>query len=352
MAVVLFHLNAAISANFEHWIHPSVQWLFTQGRFGVEVFFVLSGFVIPYSIRNARLGLGFVGRFALRRSIRLDPPYWAAILLETFLIYLGLRVGLADSPLPSTAQFFSHFFYLQNLLGLGDIVDVFWTLCFEIQFYLGLIILFVLGARLGDAVGRRWARPLGAAVLSVLFVVSILGRYQLFGIQIHPGVALIRWYQFFLGTCVYWVVTGKMSWRPLLAAWLVIGVVLVALREPVIEAVPILASALLWWSYQRDQMTTVLSGRVVQFLGAISYSLYLFHASIGWRWIGLLSRYFGSDAALPVVIAAFTTGSLACVGGGWLAWRCIERPAMRFSKVVTFRPNTAAPRDVGIAVHR
>ena len=49
------------------------------GFVGVDIFFVLSGFVIAYSVREARITPRFLGRFALRRSIRLDPPYWITI---------------------------------------------------------------------------------------------------------------------------------------------------------------------------------------------------------------------------------------------------------------------------------
>jgi peptidoglycan/LPS O-acetylase OafA/YrhL len=56
-----------------------------HGYLGVEIFFVLSGFVISYSVRNASITPRFVGLFALRRSVRLDPPYWFVIFLTYFL---------------------------------------------------------------------------------------------------------------------------------------------------------------------------------------------------------------------------------------------------------------------------
>src|SRR4051794_15898753 len=57
-------------------IIPGVlQRWFDYGWMGVQVFFVISGFVIAYSVRNARVTPGFLGNYALRRSIRLDPPY-------------------------------------------------------------------------------------------------------------------------------------------------------------------------------------------------------------------------------------------------------------------------------------
>jgi peptidoglycan/LPS O-acetylase OafA/YrhL len=51
------------------------------GHFGVPIFFVLSGFVIALSLDGKPMSLEIIGRFILRRSIRLDLPYWTAIVL-------------------------------------------------------------------------------------------------------------------------------------------------------------------------------------------------------------------------------------------------------------------------------
>jgi hypothetical protein len=54
---------------------PSIlQVWFDHGWVGVQVFFVISGFVIAYSVRNARITPGYLANYVLRRSIRLDPP--------------------------------------------------------------------------------------------------------------------------------------------------------------------------------------------------------------------------------------------------------------------------------------
>ena len=338
--VVLFHLDLAASLTFDHWVHPVVGWVFQQGFLGVDIFFVLSGFVIPFSVRNVELSPAFLGRFALRRSIRLDPPYWAAILLEVFLMWLGLRLTLAVVPLPSWPQFLSHFIYAQNILEYGDIVDVFWTLCFEIQFYLGLMLLFVLGHQVKRLVGGAAMRALAVIVFTALFVVSVLGRYEVLGIEIHGGFALIRWFQFFMGTCVYWLVSGTTSWKPLVGTWAFLLGVLVYAGASWMQTIPIATSALLWWSYRRDRMATILSSRWVQFLGAISYSLYLFHSIVGWRWIRLLGMIVGPGAPLPVVLAVFASGCAVAIGVSWAFWRFLEVPSMGFSKIVSLPRRT------------
>lgn len=344
MWVVLYHLQGAMALTFPDWAHPLVQWFMGQGFLGVDIFFVLSGFVIPFSIRNADLTPGFMGRFALRRSIRLDPPYWMAIAVEIVFVATALRLGLAEAPLPTPGQVLAHVFYLQNILGSGDIVGVFWTLCFEIQFYLGIVALLVAGQAIERTVGRRWAITVGSSLFAIMFVVSVLGRYGIGGMEIHPGFALLRWFQFFMGVLVFWVVTRRIAWYLLPASWVILIAVLIVGGESPLQAIPIFTSALLWWSWERDRMSTILSNRVVQFLGAISYSLYLFHATVGWRWIRLMGLYFGPDASNLIAVGAFATGCAVAVGFSWAAWKWLERPAMRLSKIVSLPNRLSDPR--------
>ncbi|KAB1123843.1 acyltransferase family protein [Neorhizobium galegae] len=56
-----------------------VETALLNGGLGVAVFFVLSGFVIAHSLYDKPMSLPEFGRFTLRRSLRLDPAYWASI---------------------------------------------------------------------------------------------------------------------------------------------------------------------------------------------------------------------------------------------------------------------------------
>jgi peptidoglycan/LPS O-acetylase OafA/YrhL len=101
LSVVLYHSYevghiAGLLAHLPAW----VTHLLRQGGIGVAVFFVLSGFVIPHSVARSRVTLPFVGRFMLRRSLRLEPPYWFAIALAICFAQLSARV-LPGKELPS-----------------------------------------------------------------------------------------------------------------------------------------------------------------------------------------------------------------------------------------------------------
>lgn len=338
LAVVCYHLNGAVARTYGTRLPGGIETIFAHGYLGVDVFFVLSGFVIAYSIRNATVTWGFLGRFALRRSVRLDPPYWMAILLEIALISVGLGLGLSDAPIPSLKQFASHFLYLQNLLGYGDISDVFWTLCFEIQFYLGLVVLYLVHRQLAGIVERRVLYAATVLALAALFGLSLASRYGVMGLALPAGVALIRWFQFFMGVCVFWVVSGRAPFGVLVAAWVAtVGVVAIQ-GKPWYQIVPVIVSALLLWSYRKDRMATLLSNRPIQLLGAISYSLYLFHAMIGWRFIRVTGIVAGSDPPLGIVVLVFCAGLGLSVASAWFLWKFLEQPALRISRWINLNP--------------
>lgn len=78
LAVVIFYAGAG---NHIDRLPSAFLVVASYGEFGVAVFFVISGFVIAHSLRDQELTATGVGTFMLRRAIRLDPPYWIAIVL-------------------------------------------------------------------------------------------------------------------------------------------------------------------------------------------------------------------------------------------------------------------------------
>ena len=81
LAVVLFHFLGAVHETAVDWIWPVFDNLLSYGHLGVDIFFVLSGFVLPFSIRNTgqTLGFLFLFRFGVRRSIRLDAKVLSSL---------------------------------------------------------------------------------------------------------------------------------------------------------------------------------------------------------------------------------------------------------------------------------
>jgi peptidoglycan/LPS O-acetylase OafA/YrhL len=156
--VVFYHLWGAIQERNVDWVPGAISGFLHAGWLGVDIFFVLSGFVITHSVANIRVTPTFVPKFILRRSIRIDPPYWAAIgLAIAFMILKNTFFPAASVPLPSFMEIVAHIFYLQDLLGFGNISSVFWTLCLEFQFYLIFGIVYHFYNSLGESAKRRYS---------------------------------------------------------------------------------------------------------------------------------------------------------------------------------------------------
>ena len=112
--MVLFHLWANLQKYAPDFVIAPLRWLLDNGYIGVNIFFVISGFVIAMSTGDRHCNGRYIGFFALRRSIRLDPPYWLSIAVVVALAYLSAQFipGMADRQPPATAQIITNLFYL------------------------------------------------------------------------------------------------------------------------------------------------------------------------------------------------------------------------------------------------
>ncbi|MEV6007167.1 acyltransferase [Streptomyces sp. NPDC051976] len=134
LVVVFFHLVGQVPATFQRiWgrpyqeVFPVAHSYFAFGRLGVELFFVISGFVIAMS------GWGRSPRdFFIARVARLYPMYWIAVLLT------ALFLTTVDTPFgqPALRTVVADMTMLQTPLGVSDLSAVYWTLWPELCFYL------------------------------------------------------------------------------------------------------------------------------------------------------------------------------------------------------------------------
>lgn len=101
------------------------------GRFGVLLFFLISGYVIPFSFSGERP----LRRFAISRAFRLYPAYWASLAAAVILA----RTGDLETVLLNVTM-------IQRLFAVPDVVWVYWSLFYELSFYGLCCALFASGA--------------------------------------------------------------------------------------------------------------------------------------------------------------------------------------------------------------
>jgi peptidoglycan/LPS O-acetylase OafA/YrhL len=325
LAVVIFHTTANGKVDHIPKLRALIpDWLavvLVNGRLGVATFFVLSGFVISHSLYNERVTLPLAGRFMLRRSLRLDPPYWVAIAFALGFAFLSAAV-LSDKTWPDVtgSQVVAHLLYVQEILQYPEINDVFWTLCLELQFYLIYVLLLA-------------AAPRKTTVV-VLFTVASISLFWPIGIittGLWPGSFLPLWHGFLLGMGAYW------SWRkPALALFFgafAFLVLVFSVRRGDAFSTTCAATACLLWSFaMTGQISTLLNWSWLQFLGAISYSLYLIHNPITGASFRVGYMLTGHSLLLEVFWCAATL--VLCIIAATVLWLLVEKPSMRLARKI------------------
>jgi peptidoglycan/LPS O-acetylase OafA/YrhL len=333
MWVVLFHSAAGghipgLLAAMPVWLAAVIK----NGHLGVSIFFVLSGFVIAHSVYGERSTISFVARFMLRRSIRLDPPYWFAIALcIAFAVLSAVIVSDKSAPQLSWGQILAHVLYLQDLLSYPQINWVFWTLCIELQFYLVYVILLALARNNPDLPfqGRSTAVWLAAAA-----IVSLLWPTGFLTASPWPGSFLPLWYGFLLGVGAYW------TWRnqTLLPYFVVFALTIAgaaALSGNMFALVCAATAFALWLAAVSSRMMMSLNWSWLQFLGLVSYSLYLTHNSI----TGATFRvgYMLTSRSMLWEAIWWMASIGASVAFAGLMWRVIEKPSMQLARKVRLK---------------
>lgn len=328
--VVLTHFihNSPFKAFFSQSLPPFLYRAAWKGYLGVEIFFVISGFVIALSLIRDRLSPRFALGFAVRRYVRLFPPYIAVVFLWMGTTALGKFLFPSyDLPQPSAGQLAAHFLYLQNLLGFGDIVGPTWTLCLEFQFYL----FYALCALLGLSKCRP-ARLVGIVLFTVATMASLVltvFSVPVDGILLPKRLFVYNWYLFALGTLGTFVFLRPAirRWMPLL---LLAGILMwmVCKSEALLVGLAAFAAILLASTFGR--MGTWLSNPVVQYFGSRSYSIYLVNWGVGLRFIDMIHR-FAPQTLWSAWLCTFA-GFAVTVAVSELLYRLLEKPSLRLSQ--------------------
>lgn len=274
VSVVLFHYGyVAPIANetvpLSYAFAPAVT---IYGRLGVQVFFVISGFVISISSEGRKWN-----DFLWARAIRLYPAYWLAIVLTT------LVLAVTASPhSPTLVQMLANLTMLQGFIGIPHVDEVYHTLAIELRFYIIVALLRFFGVRVSSiAVMASWL-AICALCLHLPFVVG--------------KIVISDWAPCFLSGMI---IRSLLDRRQMLVKY---GLLIAALGLELTLALSnnkhgpydpaILCAVLIAGTLMVLACAFAPNPRSIGFfsiLGAMTYPLYLIHAQIGWALMHLLA---------------------------------------------------------------
>jgi peptidoglycan/LPS O-acetylase OafA/YrhL len=351
LGVVMFHASSVPGIDRSNRVEWSVDFLLNNGRYGVWLFFVISGFCIHLRWA-ARVAAGeppkpdFI-EFWKRRFRRLYPPYLAALV-----IYIALRLSWGD---PLTGKFVRdvvlHLLLIQNNVpgGSNAINEVFWTLAIEEQLYLLYFVFLAIRTRFGWAATLLTAIAARVAWFGFAFVV-----HRALGSDIVvTQMAFVQWIVWILGALSVEAWFGLITLPAIFHRWWAACVVLIAAGAASHFYLYVLpdgaARDLLWltadviWAVgffilmnaaiRAEASGGGTIGRWLARTGLFSYSLYLTHEIVtqyGWRLVypaavqrwGLISNL--------VLIPALTIASLLLARAFFTV---AERPFLRGARV-------------------
>ena len=326
--VEIIEVLRGIAALAVAWFHitsdSKLSWCYLGdiGGRGVDIFFCVSGFILPYATYMG----GFhwprdMGRFILKRVIRLDPPYFATIVICLGVEYLSTRSSSYRGPGIdySAADILGHVGYLNSILGFKWVNGVFWTLAIEFQYYLMVAFAYPLITS-KNAIVRVGFHGFLLAI-SPLFS----DKYVMYHIPVFVmGISSFQRYCKLSTVWEWWVVLlvtvgmglGHLGWKHLVAGALT--AILITLCPSSFEA-----------------------PRVFAYLGKISYSLYLTHVPIATRVRRLGMRLAGDSFVLQFVVVAISL--MVAVISAHVMWRFVERPSQNWASKLRYPPAPDLP---------
>ncbi|HKO47021.1 MAG TPA: acyltransferase [Polyangiaceae bacterium] len=342
LAVVLPHAAGLFIYPHPSWLSRLFLWLAEYGGASVEIFFVVSGFAIAYSLRNVATEGFTLGRFMLRRAVRLDPPYWVGMLMIGLVVAFRARATHQAIELPSPGKVVAHLLYLQDLLGIGQFNVVFWTLCLEFQLYLVFAVLMrslsSSSYRPRESNSGIWREADAYGWLMVLaFFLSLSLSHTVWPML--PGWFVPFFYLFVSGSLAAWKILDRISDRLFQLCLLAMGLALL-LRPEWPRIVGFLTAVLLYVAIRRDGLHRWLRGRAAQFLGRISYSIYLVHGPLTVFFLGIRTRVAADSKVVSLLcLAGLYLSTIALAS---LLHRVVELPCLRLSQQLKRSPSVAA----------
>lgn len=312
LIVVLHHADQA-TAYFSEVARGRV---FMWGQYGVDFFFVLSGFIIFYTHRNDGYGLVRARLYAFKRASRIYIPYLPVALAYMGLLLIFQQGSLDERPWSLWATL--------TLLPSDktSTLTVAWTLTYELIFYAFFLLAFV---------SRR--ALLAASVIWSFYLLAVLTGYVMrpnsAGLSALSDPIIL---EFFCGALAAWLfvrVPAEMRWGILASGLALLGLIIMfwtgerALLGPPLALIVLAASMTPYAT--PDRATDALI-----FLGAASYAIYLVHSPV----ISILARVL---QPLEQRVVIFVACALIGTTLGVVYHLLFERPALQQAR--RFRPS-------------
>ncbi len=286
----------------------------SKGYMGVQIFFIISGYIVPYSMYKNEYNIKKIGVFFAKRMVRIEPPYIASIVLIFLFAWLSAWSPWSNSSMtykPDWWNILGHLGYLNAFTKQPWLSPVYWTLALEFMFYIILALFFPLFTNTRKIILMASFYVFLSLSFSHNYLpYYLLGHHTVFFML---GISLFLYHVKKINLVEYLVLTTSCF-----AVCLYIFIPLLAL---------VALASLLFIQYV-TRIPKILWG-----LGAISYSLYLTHAITALRFEALFARLIPGLS----IGFKFIFGLLGCIAFAAIFYYIIERPFQKISKNIGYK---------------
>jgi peptidoglycan/LPS O-acetylase OafA/YrhL len=305
LMVVLYHYSFRYGQLYGYKVLPLFS--IEHGNLGVQLFFIVSGFVIFMTLDKA----SHITDFVVSRLSRLYPAYWVAVVL-TFIIVRVFSLPGREIRIKYAIQ---NLTMIQPWLGIPHVDGVYWTLAVELSFYAIMCILFA--TKLLPRIELiSWLGLIAMAVCTYLDRSQVIEIFWVLRVT-----RLLDFGNLFIAGIMFY----KLMHEPRKSLYFILIFALVVeyyLHKEVVIWIAVYFG--IFWAFTKGYLTTFAVKPLV-YLGSISYSLYLIHQNIGYVIIQNLEKY---DLATPISII-IVPGTVSILVAS-LMYFYIEKPAMKF----------------------
>jgi peptidoglycan/LPS O-acetylase OafA/YrhL len=312
LSVVFFHYTTKYRETYGHTF--STKWDLIYGWYGVPLFFIISGFVIFMTINK----VNSASEFAYRRFIRLYPTFWACV----FITFLGTEVwGLLPNlevPLKDAVFNLTMFYRIMRFFTeIKDVDGAYWSLLPELQFYLLIFLLFL---------SKQIAR---IKLISLTWLALIVIENYLFHIRLLGLFLDLQFGGFFVAGIFFYKIAVEKENSPsnhiviLMTLGLNICLYTTWKHEGALVMLSLIYLVFYLFTYGK---LIWLNNKILLFLGAISYPLYLIHQNLGYLMIKQF-EIWGYTGFYVVIITSVIFISVATLINFY-----IERPILSYFK--------------------